>query len=228
LSEPLYRFSVATVPPLYVGLSRLLFATCRIRMSGRHHLDQAVNQGTIIAAFWHYSMLYIFHNLRHLRAAVMVSASKDGEYIARVARLYGHVPVRGSSNQKGVSGLKKMLREVRSGNNAGIVADGSQGPARKAQPGAILVASRTGALIVPMAWGASRYIAFNSWDKTVVPLPFCRLHVCYEEPLSVPRGIGGEEIEQYRLELENRLNKAYEQAWQGVDRKPHDEEQQGK
>jgi lysophospholipid acyltransferase (LPLAT)-like uncharacterized protein len=172
-------------------------------------------------------MLYIFHNLRHLRAAVMVSASKDGEYIARVTRLYGHVPVRGSSNQKGVSGLKKMLREVRSGNNAGIVADGSQGPARQAQPGAIMVASRTGSLVVPMAWAASRYIAFNSWDATVVPLPFCRLHVCYEEPLSVPRGIGGEEIEQYRLELEKRLNQAYEQAWQGVNRNPHDGKQQG-
>jgi lysophospholipid acyltransferase (LPLAT)-like uncharacterized protein len=219
-----YRIAVAVVPPLNVGLSRLLFATCRVRMQGRGNLDRAVEQGTIIAAFWHYSMLYIFHNLRHLRAAVMVSASKDGEYIARVARLYGHVPVRGSSNRKGVSGLKKMLREVRSGNNAGIVADGSQGPARQAQPGAILVASRTGSLIVPMAWGASRYIAFNSWDRTVVPLPFSTLHVCYEEPLSVPRGIDAQGIEEYRLELENRLNTAYEKAWQGVNRKPHDEE----
>jgi len=213
---------VAVVPRLFVALSRLLFATCRVEMQGREHLDQAVARGTIIAAFWHYSILYIFHNLRHLRAAVMVSASRDGEYIARVARLYGHVPVRGSANQKGVSGLKKMLREVRSGNNAGIVADGSQGPARQAQPGAILVASRTGSLIVPMAWAASRYRAFHSWDRTVVPLPFCRLRVCYAEPLAVPKGIDSEQIEQYRLELEKRLNQAYADAWQGVGRQPHD------
>jgi hypothetical protein len=40
----------------------------------------------------------------------------------------------------------------------------------------------------------------------------------------VPRGIDAQGIEEYRLELENRLNTAYEKAWQGVNRKPHDEE----
>ncbi len=217
-----YKVSVQLVPRLYVVLSRLWFATCRVRLEGREHLETALSQGTIIAAFWHYSMLYIFYNLRHLSAAIMVSASKDGEYIARVARLLGHVPVRGSSNQKGVSGLKMMLREVRSGNNAGIVVDGSQGPARKAQAGAILVASRTGSAIVPMAWAADKYIAFHSWDRTLVPLPFCRMHFQYGEPLYVPKGIKADEIETYRLDLEKRLNECYTRAWQQVGRKPHD------
>ncbi len=217
-----YRVAVIVVPRLYVALSRVWFATCRVRIEGREHLQAGLERGTIIAAFWHYSMLYIFYNLRALSAAIMVSASKDGEYIARVARLLGHVPVRGSSNQKGVSGLKKMLREVRNGNNAGIVADGSQGPARKAQAGAILVASRTGSAILPMAWAADRYIAFHSWDRTAVPLPFCRMNFQYGEPLLVPKGIKGEEIEEYRKQLEDRLNLLYETAWQRVGRRPHD------
>jgi len=222
LADFWYKVSVQVVPRLYVGLSRLWFATCRVRIEGREHLETALANGTIIAAFWHYSMLYIFYNLRHLSAAIMVSASKDGEYIARVAGLLGHVPVRGSSNQKGVSGLKKMLREVRSGNNAGIVVDGSQGPARKAQAGAILVASRTGSAIVPMAWAAGRYIAFHSWDRTLVPLPFCRMNFQYGEPLYVPKGIKADEIETYRLKLEKRLNECYTRAWQQVGRSPHD------
>ena len=217
-----YRVSVVVVPRLYVALSRVWFATCRVRIEGKEHLQAGLAGGTIIAAFWHYSMLYIFYNLRALSAAIMVSASKDGEYIARVAGLLGHVPVRGSSNQKGVSGLKKMLREVRNGNNAGIVVDGSQGPARKAQAGAILVASRTGSAIVPMAWAASRYIAFHSWDRTAVPLPFCRMNFQYGEPLLVPKGIKGDEIEKYRKQLEDRLNLLYETAWQRVGRRPHD------
>jgi lysophospholipid acyltransferase (LPLAT)-like uncharacterized protein len=222
LADFWYKVSVIVVPRLYIGLSRIWFATCRVRVEGKEHLKSALENGTIIAAFWHYSMLYIFYNLRALSAAIMVSASRDGEYIAQVARLLGHTPVRGSSNQKGVSGLKKMLREVRSGNNAGIVADGSQGPARKAQAGAILVASRTGSPIVPMAWAASRYIAFHSWDKTAVPMPFCRMNFQYGEPLSVPKRIKGDEIEEYRQELENRLNRLYETAWQSVGRRPHD------
>ncbi len=222
MADFFYRVSVVVVPRLYVAVSRLWFATCRVRIEGRRHLQAGLAGGTIIAAFWHYSMLYIFYNLRSLSAAVMVSASKDGEYIARVAGLLGHVPVRGSSNQKGVSGLKKMLREVRKGNNAGIVADGSQGPARKAQAGAILVASRTGSAIVPMAWAASRYIAFHSWDRTAVPMPFCRINFQYGEPILVPSGIKGDDIEQYRLELEKRLNALYDTAWKRVGRRPHD------
>ncbi len=217
-----YKLSITVLPRLYVILSRLWFASCRVRMEGREHLDKAVDNGTVIAVFWHYSLFYIFYNLQSFSAAVMVSASKDGEYIARVAHLFGHTPVRGSANKQGVSGLKHMLREVRSGKNAGIVADGSQGPARMAQPGAIMVASRTNSPIIPMAWAASRYLAFSSWDRLAVPLPFSRIEFKYGEPIFVPAGIKAAEIESYRLELENRLNEIYTTVWERVGRGPHD------
>jgi len=209
---------------LYLGLSRLLFLSCRCRIGGQEHLEAVLAQGGGIAAFWHYSILYMFYHLRTFPAAVMVSASKDGEYIARLASLLGHTPVRGSSNRRGVAGLKQLLREVRAGKNAGIVADGSQGPPRKAQAGAILLASMSGRPILPMAWAASRYKSFHSWDLTVVPLPFARIVFQYGEPLSVPRGVKGEELETYRQELENRLNRAYALAWSGVGRTPHDKD----
>ncbi len=217
-----YKASLAIIPRLYLGLSRILFISCRLKVGGKEHLDMVVRQGGGIATFWHYSILYIFYHLRSFPAAVMVSASKDGEYIARLARLLGHIPVRGSSNQRGVAGLKHLLREVRAGKNAGIVADGSQGPARKAQAGSILLASMSGRPILPMAWAASRYKAFRSWDLTVFPLPFCTIFFQYGEPLSVPKGIRGDEVEIYRLELEHRLNRVYETAWQRVGRRPHD------
>ena len=218
----LYKVSLALIPRLYLQLSRILFISCRLKVGGKEHLDAVVGQGGGIATFWHYSILYMFYHLRSFPAAVMVSASKDGEYIARLARLLGHTPVRGSSNQRGVAGLKHLLREVRAGKNAGIVADGSQGPARKAQAGSILLASMSGRPILPMAWAASRYKAFHSWDLTVVPLPFSTIHFQYGEPLSVPKGIRGDEVEKYRLELEHRLNLVYETAWQQVGRRPHD------
>ncbi len=217
-----YTASLAIIPRLYLWLSRALFISCRLRVGGREHLDAVVRQGGGIATFWHYSILYMFYHLRSFPAAVMVSASRDGEYIARLAELLGHTPVRGSSNQRGVAGLKHLLREVRAGKNAGLVADGSQGPARKAQAGSILLASMSGRPILPMAWAASRYKAFASWDLTVVPLPFCTIFFQYGEPLSVPRGIRGAELEKYRLELEHRLNQIYETAWQLAGRTTHD------
>lgn len=224
MADLVYRMSLATVPRLYLTLSTIMFATCRLQVEGEEHLQVIVRHGGGIAAFWHFSILYVFYQLRSFSAAVMVSASKDGEYIARLAQLLGHTPVRGSSNQQGVQALKHLLREVRAGNNAGIVADGSQGPARILQPGVILLASKSGLPILPMSWGASRYMAFNSWDRTVVPLPFSRINFQYGEPLFVPAGIKGAGVEEYRLELEKSLNNVYEIAWARVGRGPHDQQ----
>ncbi len=64
-----------------------------------------------------------------------------------------------------------------------------------------------------MGWSASRYMTINSWDKTVVPMPFSRIDFYYGEPIFVPRGADGAEIEQYRLQLEQSLNALYAAAW---------------
>ena len=175
-----------------------------------------------IAAFWHYSFLYLFVYLRRYPAAVMVSASKDGEYIARLAQLMGHVPVRGSSNRGGVKALREMIDHLLHGKNSAIVADGSQGPARRAQAGVILMASKSGKPIFPMAWAANRTLKFNSWDRTLVPLPFSNIVIRHGEPLLVPPAVTPAQIETCRLELEQRLNRAYEAAWNEIGLPFHD------
>lgn len=213
-----YKISLYVLPRLFAGLSRLWFGSCRLTVSGGEHLQEVVSCGGGIATFWHYSIFYLFHHFRSFPAAIMVSASKDGEYIARLIELQGHTPVRGSANRQGVSGLKHLLREVRAGRNAGIVADGSQGPPRKAQSGAILLASRSGRPVLPMVWSASRKIVFKSWDRTVLPLPFSRIFFYYGKPLFVPDKIKGDEVEKYRLELEKRLNCLYDRSQETSER----------
>ena len=152
----------------------------------------------------------------------MVSASRDGEYIAQLARQLGHVPVRGSSNRGGVKALREMIDLLQQGRNSAIVADGSQGPARKLQAGCILMASKSGKPIFPMAWAADRAIVFKSWDRTVMPLPFSTIALQQGEPLYVPPSLSSAQVEDYRLELEQRLNGLYDAAWQEVGRPPHD------
>ncbi|MBV5316432.1 MAG: lysophospholipid acyltransferase family protein [Desulfobulbaceae bacterium] len=181
-----------------------------------------MERDTGIGAFWHYSFLYFFYYFRKYPAAVMVSASKDGEYIAQLARLLGHVPVRGSSNRGGVKALREMIDLLQQGRNSAIVADGSQGPARRVQAGCILMASKSGKPIFPMAWAADRCIIFNSWDRTVVPLPFATIALHHGEAFYVPSALSSSQIEEYRLELEQRLNHLYEEVWRAVGRPPHD------
>ncbi len=223
MTDRWYNLSLSVAPPLVSGLMRLWFATCRVRVHGQENIDAMVREHRAgIAAFWHYSFLYLFYHLRPYPAAVMVSASRDGEYIARLAERFGHRPVRGSSNRRGVAALREIIELLRQGRNAGIVADGSQGPARKAQAGCILMAAKSGKPIIPMVWAASRFIAFHSWDRTVVPLPFSTIAIHHGDPLVVPPEPTPTQIEAYRMELEHRLNLLYDVAWSEVNRGRHD------
>jgi hypothetical protein len=205
---------VRVVPALFAGLMRVWFATCKVRVHNPENLpDPEVTGQPLVATFWHYSIIYFFYFMRGRRATAVVSASRDGEYIARLAGRFGFAVVRGSRNRKGVEALKGMLRAVAGGSSVAVVADGSQGPPRLAQPGAILVASRSGARVLPMAWSASRYFTIRSWDRTVIPKPFATIDYYYGEPISIPAGLDGEGIEQYRGLLESQLNELYLRAW---------------
>jgi len=202
------------VPVTLALLIRLWFCTCRVRVHNlENFLDPKKTGKPVIAAFWHYSIIYFFYFVRGYPVTAMVSASRDGEYIARLAKQFGFTPVRGSRNNKGAEGLKSLIRAIRGDSNCALVADGSQGPPRIAQPGAILLASRSGAPVLPMLWSAKSYFTVRSWDRTVIPKPFTRIDYYYGEPLFVPAELKTEGIEEYRLLLEQRLNALYVEAW---------------
>ena len=205
---------VRVVPKLLSWLMRLWLGTCKVTVHNDEPLH-AVDRGelTLIGSFWHYSLVFVLYYLRRYPATVMVSASKDGEYIARLAGEFGFNSVRGSKNRRGVEALKGMVRAVQQGNNSAIVADGSQGPARVAQSGALMVAAKSGKPIVPIAWSAQNYFTINSWDRTAVPKPFSRVDICFGTPIYVPRKVNSEILEEYRCKLENELNLLYSKAW---------------
>ena len=83
----------------------------------------------------------------------------------------------------------------------------------KLQAGVVLLASKTGAPILPLAWGADRYWAFRSWDRTALPKPFARVNMCFGEPISVPAGLTAQGLEEHRREIEAALIELYRQAW---------------
>lgn len=210
----LRNISVRVIPATVWFLTRLLFATYRVREHGREQLQAVVDsKRQAVCTFWHYSILVIFPLMRKHSGVAMVSSSSDGEYIARLAEHYGFSTVRGSRNRQGIAALKELIRSCREGRNAALVADGSQGPARIAQPGAVLLASRTEMPILPVVWSASNFLAVRSWDRTAFPWPFSTVDVMYGEPIEVPADLRGEALEEYRLLLENRLNTMYRQMW---------------
>ncbi len=219
----IYRLSIRFAPLIFRVIAFFLFVTCRVKRRNYHYLVDFVDRGhPFILSFWHYGVIYIVHAEGGNRPyAAMVSPSRDGEYISRILQGKGYETVRGSRTGGGIGALKGLLRLIRKGRIAVLVADGSQGPSRKAQAGAVLLASRTGVPIVPMGWGASRYFVFRSWDRTAFPLPFARVMMDYGEPLQVPPNLDQEGIEKYRRKLEESLDRLYADSWGYFGKKEH-------
>lgn len=218
----LNRLLLRVIPGAVFWLMRLWFSSCRVIVHNEEYfLPFKEKKQTAIAAFWHYSIIYILYHMRHYSTTAMVSASKDGDYLARLAEKIGYSTVRGSKNTKSIEGLKALLRAVRRGSNAAIVADGSQGPAQIVQAGCVYLSSRSGVPVLPMVYTASSYFTINSWDRTLIPKPFCRIDFHYGEPLFVPAKADQKELEQYRLLLEQRLDTLYRTAWQKYAKKGH-------
>ena len=81
--------------------------------------------------------------------------------------------------------LLGLVRELEADIDLAITPDGPRGPARSFAPGALVVAQRVGAPILPIAVSASRAWHLRSWDRFMIPKPFSRVNVTYSEPTPV-------------------------------------------
>lgn len=194
---------------LMIGLYRL---TCRLERVG--DLDGIVKQpDPVLLTCWHQDLLFTFAYLtryaRRRPIAVLVSQSKDGEIAAGLLSWFRFIPVRGSSSRGGAAALSELLRRVKEDRSIGvIVCDGPRPPARVAKPGIITLSRLTGRPIYMLrSWATRQYIFKKSWPRLALPLPFSRIVVMIEGPLSVPPEADEEEEERLRLELQDRLNR---------------------
>ena len=103
------RVALALVPPLAALVIRLLGMTLRYEDRAEPGVTPGYAiPGPVVFAFWHRSLLACAHRFRNLDIAILISASFDGELIARTVELLGFKAVRGSSSRGGAAGLRNM------------------------------------------------------------------------------------------------------------------------
>jgi lysophospholipid acyltransferase (LPLAT)-like uncharacterized protein len=132
---------------------RALHATLRVR---HVRAENILRTPQYILVFWHAHLLLMLHSRWRKPISVMISRSKDGEYIARVFDWYGVDSARGSTTRGGTAAMRELIRDARAGKNIVFTPDGPKGPARVAQPGVIYAAQATGLPIVPIAFAAKK------------------------------------------------------------------------
>ncbi len=193
---------------------RLIGVTLRSTLSfDENTIDPALTQyhGRIFP-FWHRCVLPATFLFRDRNLAVMTSRSTDGEYIARVIQKFGFLAIRGSSSRGGSQALLEMRTLLHNNGTAVFTIDGPRGPRYVAKRGPILLASMTGAPIIPFYVAVQNAWVLNSWDRFVIPKPFSRIHTHFAEMLRVPANPDEITIEQYRLLMQAGLDHATQVA----------------
>ncbi len=187
---------------------RVVRASGPWRILGREHIEQFLApKRPFILAFWHGRLLMAPCAWpRDRTIKMLISTHRDGELIARTVAHFGIETVRGSKSKGGSAALRTMMKALEAGDDVGITPDGPRGPRMRAQPGAIALASLSGAPIVPLTFSTSRRHVISSWDRFLVALPFGRGVLLWGEPLYVPRDADKGTRETLRLELERRMN----------------------
>lgn len=193
-------------------LVSLIGSTVRWRIDDAPGLLSQTPERSCIFAFWHnriFLMPYLFrkhwHTRQRGRVAVLVSASKDGEKLARVLSKFNLICVRGSSSRRGKEALRELTHLVNEGYDAGITPDGPRGPKYCCHDGVISLAQFTQAPIIPVSYDLGHKITLNSWDGFMIPWPFTRATVRIGPPMIVPAHAGNGLREQKRVELESIL-----------------------
>lgn len=186
------------------GYLRFVAATSRIMENGKDIPADFLKQGKVfIFAFWHGRQFFLIYVRRHDPIDVLISQSKDGDYIARALGLFGVSSVRGSTSRGGSRALVQLKRSLQKGKIIAVTPDGPKGPARKVQHGVIFIAQKMHVPIIPLAYAAKRCKIFYGWDEYHVPYPFNRIVVTYGKPYYVKSNVS---IDSAALELEQLLN----------------------
>jgi len=173
---------------------------------------------SLVYALWHNTQVFLAYAHRAEKASVMVSQSKDGEYIAQIMERMKLHAIRGSSSRGGGAALREMIRLVEEGGRVGFTPDGPKGPAQTIHGGVVEVARATGRPIIPTSISSGLKLVFpRSWDKFFVPLPFGRIVVAHGKPFFIAKDLP---LEEGKTLVRAELNRIRDRALQTLDDAP--------
>ena len=195
-----------------VFLGRLLMASWRTSLVDEAGILREGSQPLIFCC-WHnrlaLSMVaYQRYAAKHRTAktlVAMISASRDGGFLSEVLKRFEVLAVRGSSSRRGQQAFLEASRWIEKGHDVAITPDGPRGPRYVAKEGAVSLSQITGVPIVPVEIRIHGKARLRSWDAFQIPLPFARCHLRFCEPIYVDRNTSGEQREEIRKTIEQKL-----------------------
>jgi len=183
----------------YAGI-KFLDVSCKFKNNGYNSQTKSA-----IFALWHGWQYGLLGVPSRKDLYLLISPSLDGEIIARVTEKLEFSTVRGSMKRDGSKALREILKVLKADKAIAYTVDGPKGPICHVKEGVIKIAQMSQKPIIPLVPRVNWKVQINSWDKYKIPLPFATVTNYYGEPIYVPKKLSVEEIEEYRLNLENEL-----------------------
>ena len=193
-------------------LVKIIAFTYRVRIFDPQNESDILNkEGSLIYASWHQRFFPgITFFAKRKPIAIIISRSRDGDFISHIVDILGWYPVRGSSSRGGSEALREVKELALSGHKIGHIVDGPRGPFGVIKPGLLRIAQVAGRPIVPTITSAQKKWVFNSWDKFIVPKPFSRVIIRFGEAIYVPPNLNEDEFEKKRLLVEQTMKGLYD------------------
>jgi 3-deoxy-D-manno-octulosonic-acid transferase len=178
----------------------------------------------VTVAVWHGQFMLTsgFKPAPHVKVAAIVARHGDAELVGAAMSHFGVELIRGAGagvrrkDRGGAYALRQAVRALKDGASVVMTADVPPGPARRAGTGIVTIARLSGRPIIPVASATSRFLAFDTWSRMTINLPFSRLAYVAGNPIKVASDADDDALEAARIELERSLNavtaRAYELA----------------
>ena len=193
-------------------LIRLIGPTLRVCVSCEEGAQQTIDQRPLIVSFWHACMIPATYVCRNIGVRVMSSNSYDGEYMGRIIRKFGFVPVKGSSTRNAVRALLGLRRALEEGWTVAFTLDGPRGPRYQVKPGPVALARSAAVPMSTFHMAVDRAWVLNTWDGLMIPKPFSRVLLRFGKLIPVPSGATDEELASYQQQLQDALDRVREFA----------------
>lgn len=192
-----------------VGLLKMLARTLRYEVDDRAGIVGKPAREHFIGALWHNRLLIFPLVLRRFfpdrHGAALISASRDGDLLSDAIHRFKYDVVRGSSSKLGASALLQLGEELTAGRDVVITPDGPRGPAYELGPGIVFLAQKTGAQVLPVNMEYSSCWRVKSWDRFIIPKPFCKVRVIIGQPLRMRSTSSDQEFESERMRLQTAM-----------------------
>ena len=157
--------------------------TLRFEASEDYRQAMAQSDRPVVFLVWHNRLFVVAEIYRRFRGGQstygLVSASRDGAWLAAFFSLMGMKAVRGSSSRGGREAMTAMVDVLRGhgGHAIGITPDGPRGPRYDFKDGGLVVARRAGARVLLIGMEFTSAWRLRSWDGFYLPKPFSRVRL---------------------------------------------------